>query len=92
MMLRLSPQDDAQRGEPLALFDRGEVYAQWVARASALQTECTTLTRVEAHRQLRSVAESLDELTRVDYYPGAAATFDALYAAPAAPGPKGAMS
>jgi len=73
MMLRLSPQDDAQRGELLALFDRGQAYAQWVARASALQTECTTLTLVEAHRQLRSVAESLDELTRVDYYPGAAA-------------------
>ena len=34
---------------------------------------CASLTEAEARRQLRSVAESLDELARIDYYPGAAA-------------------
>jgi len=73
MVLRLAPQDNAQRDELLALFDRGEAYAQWVERARALLNACPALTPVEARRQLRSVAESLDELTRIDYYPGAAA-------------------
>jgi len=73
MVLRLAPQDEAQRDQLLALFDRGEAYAQWVERANALHNECTSLTQLEARRQLRSVAESLDELARIDYYPGAAA-------------------
>jgi hypothetical protein len=73
MVLCLSPQDEAQRDELLALFDRGEAYAQWVDSARLLQAACATLTQTEARRQLRGLAEALDALTRIDYYPGAAA-------------------
>jgi hypothetical protein len=73
MVLRLSPQNETQRDELLALFDRSEVYAQWAESARLLHRACATLTEAEARRQLRGVAESLDALLRTDYYPGAAA-------------------
>ena len=37
LVLELSPRDDAQRDQLLALFDRGEAYARWHASATALQ-------------------------------------------------------
>ncbi len=73
LVLRLSPQDDAQRDELLALFDRSEAYAQWQDSASALQAELPALAETEARRRLRSVADALQTLQRIDYYPDAAA-------------------
>ena len=73
MVLALSPRDDAQRDELLALFDRTEAYAQWRDTATALQAELAALGETEARRRLRAVAEALQALRRIDYYPGAAA-------------------
>ena len=38
-MLALSPSDDAQRDELLALFDRREAYGQWRDTAQALHAD-----------------------------------------------------
>jgi hypothetical protein len=73
MVLSLSPQDDAQRDELLALFDRTEAYAQWRDSVTELQSDLPTLGETEARRRGRSVAEALQGLLRIDYYPGAAA-------------------
>lgn len=73
MVLSLSPKDDAQRDELLALFDRTEAYAQWRDTATALQAELATLGETEARRRWRAVAEALHGLQRIDYFPGAAA-------------------
>ncbi|MBK7549493.1 MAG: chromate resistance protein [Rhodoferax sp.] len=73
MVLSLSPQGDAQRDELLALFDRTEAYALWRDTAAALQAELPALGETEARRRGRAVAEALQALRRIDYYPGAAA-------------------
>ena len=73
MVLSLSPSNDAQRDELLALFDRTEAYAQWRDTATALQSELPTLGETEARRRWRAVAEALHGLHRIDYFPGAAA-------------------
>jgi hypothetical protein len=72
MVLELSPQDDAQRDELVALFHRGGAYAQWRDTVTALQGELAALGETEARRRLRGVAEALHALQRIDYYPGAA--------------------
>jgi hypothetical protein len=72
-VLDLAPRDDAQRQEIEALFDRSEAYAAWRATAQALQGELDSLPEVEARRRLRSVADALQALRGIDYYPGAAA-------------------
>ncbi len=72
-VLALSPRDDAQRDEVLALFDRGEAYAAWRESASALQFELDSLGETDARRRLRGVADTLQSLNRSDHYPGAAA-------------------
>lgn len=73
MVLSLSPQNDAQRDELLALFDRTDAYAQWRDTATALQSSLMTLSETDARRRWRAVAEALQGLRRIDYYPGAAA-------------------
>lgn len=72
-VMRLSPCDEAQRAEILAQFDRGEAYVQWRETVTALQSELDKLTETEARRKLRGVADALQALRRIDYYPGAAA-------------------
>ena len=72
-VLALAPRDDAQRADILAQFDRGEAYAQWRATALALQGGLDGLAEIEARRRLRGIAEALQTLHRIDYYPGAAA-------------------
>jgi hypothetical protein len=72
-VLDLAPRDDAQRQEIESLFDRSEAYAAWRATAQALQGELEALPEVEARRRLRSVADALQTLRGIDYYPGAAA-------------------
>ncbi|MDZ7589538.1 MAG: chromate resistance protein [Rubrivivax sp.] len=73
MVLLLSPRDERQRDELLDLFDRTGAYTQWCDTASTLQAELAALGETEARRRLRAVAEALLALTRIDYYPGAAA-------------------
>ena len=73
LVLELSPRDDAQRDQLLALFDRGEAYARWHASATALQAELPSLAETDARRRLRAVADALQALRRIDYYPAAAA-------------------
>tara|TARA_R110001583_G_scaffold195118_1_gene369392 strand:- start:134425 stop:135360 length:936 start_codon:yes stop_codon:yes gene_type:complete len=72
-VLTLSPRDEAQRAEVLAQFDRSDAYAQWRDSATALQLEVQNLAETEARRRLRGVADALQALRRIDYYPGPAA-------------------
>lgn len=71
-VLVLSPRDEVQRTELLAQFDRTEAYAQWRETATALQAEFATMGETEARRRLRGVADALQALRRIDYYPGPA--------------------
>lgn len=73
MVLTLSPRNDAQRDELLALFHRTEAYAQWRDTATALQAELHTLGETEARRRLRGVVDALQAVRRIDYYPDTAA-------------------
>lgn len=73
MVMELGPKESAQRGELLALFDRTEAYVEWRDTANALQSGLGGLGETEARRRVRAVAEALQALTRIDYYPGAAA-------------------
>jgi hypothetical protein len=57
----------------LAQFDRGEAYMQWRETVTALQSELDKLAETEARRRLRGVADALQALRRIDYYPGPAA-------------------
>lgn len=72
-VLTMTARDDEQRHEIEALFDRSEAYAQWRKTAAVLSAEFSTLGETEARRRLRSVAEGLAGLQRIDYYPGLAA-------------------
>ena len=73
MVLTLSAEDSVQRQEIEALFDRTDAFTQWRGTATALQAELAQLTETDARRRLRSIAESLLSLHRIDYYPGEAA-------------------
>lgn len=72
-VLALDARSDAQREELLALFDRGEAYAQWRKTLLAAQAGLAKLGETEARRRLRGVADALEALRRTDYYAGAAA-------------------
>ena len=69
----LSPREDKQRLELLAQFDRGEAFVAWQQTARALLAELDGLGETEARRRARGVADALQNLQRIDYYPGAAA-------------------
>ena len=71
-VLDLSPRTPSQRDEMVALFDRSEAYAQWQGSVAQLKSELESLGETEARRRWRSVAEALQNLMRIDYYPGAA--------------------
>lgn len=72
-VLVLSAPNDSQRAETLALFDRTVAYGQWRAEAQALATALASLEEAEARRRWRGVAEALQAVRRIDYYPGGAA-------------------
>ncbi len=72
-VLTLSPRDENQRLEVLAQFDRGEAFGAWQQTVGALHGELDALGETEARRRARAVAEALQALRRIDYYPGAAA-------------------
>ena len=73
LVLALSPSDDAQRDDLLALFDRREAYGQWRDTAQTLHADLAALGETEARRRWRAVSEALQALLRIDYYPGRAA-------------------
>jgi len=73
LLLDLVPRDDAQHDALVALFDRIPLYSQWHDSATRLQAELPKLPETEARRRLRAVSDALQGLTRIDYYPGAAA-------------------
>ncbi len=73
MVLKLSPDNNAQRDELLALFDRRDAYAQWFESVTALHSNLATLGETQARRQWRGVAEAWNALQQIDYFPGDAA-------------------
>ncbi len=72
-VLALSPRDERQQLELLAQFDRTEAFAAWQQTARGLVAELDRLTETEARRRARAVADALQALQRIDYYPGPAA-------------------
>jgi hypothetical protein len=72
-VLAMSARDEAQRDDMLAQFDRTEAYGEWCMQAQSLGAALPTLEETEARRRWRGVAEALQALRRIDYYPGAAA-------------------
>jgi hypothetical protein len=72
-VLTLTPRDDGQAQELRALFDRGAAYAEWRQGAEALRGQLDRLAEAEARRRWRLLAESLQALQRIDFYPGPAA-------------------
>ena len=73
MVLSLAATDEAQRAELLALFDRSQAYSLWRDTATALLNALASLNETEARRRCRAVAEALQALRQIDYYPAAAA-------------------
>jgi len=69
----LAPRAEAQQAEWRALFDRGAAYAEWRQGLQAVRAELPRLGETEARRRLRSVADGLAAVQRIDYFPGAAA-------------------
>ena len=72
-VLALSARDETQRTDIQVLFDRSEAYAAWRADAQALWAALPSLQETEARRRWRGLAESLQVLRQIDYYPGASA-------------------
>jgi hypothetical protein len=72
-VLHLSPRDAAQERELLARFDRSDTYQLWQQGGRELLAQLGKLTETEARRRLRGVADALQALAGIDYYPGAAA-------------------
>ena len=72
-LLRTAARDEAQQGEFAALFDRGEAYAAWQREAKAAVVGWAGSSEPEARRALRTQADALAELQRIDYLPGPAA-------------------
>ena len=72
-VLELSTRDESQRAEVLSLFDRTEAYSQWRKEAQSFAAALSALEETEARRRWRGIAEALQALRRVDYYPGGAA-------------------
>lgn len=72
-VLQLSPRDEVQKRELLARFDRAEAYQAWQQSARELLAQVGELSETDARRRVRGVADALQALMRIDYYPGAAA-------------------
>lgn len=72
-VFELSTRDEVQRAEVLALFNRAKAYGQWRVQAQSLSAGLSALDETEARRRWRGIAEALQTLHRIDYYPGAAA-------------------
>lgn len=71
-VLTLTPRDAAQSAELLTLFDRSALYADWRQSLEAARAELPGLAETPARRRLRSVADALQTLRAIDYFPGPA--------------------
>lgn len=72
-VLQLTPRNAAQQRELLEQFGRAENYQSWLQSAHELHALLPALAETDARRRLRVVADALQALTQIDYYPGAAA-------------------
>lgn len=72
-VLQLSPRNEAQERELLAQFDRAQAYRQWQQSAHALLSQLADLSETDARRRMRAVADALQALAGIDYYPDQAA-------------------
>ena len=72
-VLALSPRHEVQRLELLAQFDRSDAFGAWQQSVRSLQAELDGLGETEARRRARAVADALQAVQRIDFYPGAAA-------------------
>jgi hypothetical protein len=72
-VLTLAPRDAAQSAELHALFDRSALYAEWRQSLEVARAELPALAETPARRRLRSVADALQTLRTIDYFPGPAA-------------------
>lgn len=72
-VLQLSPRSETQERELQAQFDRTQAYRQWQESAHTLVVQLGDLSETEARRRLRAVADALQALARIDYYPDQAA-------------------
>ncbi|HET9976142.1 MAG TPA: chromate resistance protein ChrB domain-containing protein [Burkholderiaceae bacterium] len=72
-VLAAAPRDAAQGEALAALFDRRAAYAEWRDEAAALRREAPRLAETEARRRLRAIADALDALLVIDFFPGPAA-------------------
>ncbi|WP_342129209.1 chromate resistance protein ChrB domain-containing protein [Hydrogenophaga sp. OTU3427] len=72
MVLGLSPSSDAQRDQLLALFDRSEAYAQWRGEVDVLAQGLGRMGEPDARRRWRALAQGLQDIQLIDYYPGEA--------------------
>ncbi len=66
----LGTREPQQQDELLAQFSRAEAYAQWRESGEAVRSELAALTETDARRRLRSLAEALAAVQRIDYFPG----------------------
>jgi hypothetical protein len=72
-VLGLSPRDAIQANELRARFDRAGQYAEWRESLDAARTELPALAETAARRRLRGLADGLQTLQAIDYFPGPAA-------------------
>lgn len=72
-VLQLTPRNAVQQGELLARFDRAENYQAWQQSARELHVQLAGLSETDAWRRMRAIADALQTLTQIDYYPGVAA-------------------
>ncbi len=72
-VLQLTPRNAVQQGELLARFDRAENYQAWQQSARELHVQLAGLSETDARRRMRAIADALQTLTQIDYYPGVAA-------------------
>lgn len=71
-VMRLSPGDDTQRDELLALFDRRAAYAQWRGTLDGWLAALPDAGETEARRQWRAIEQALRDIQATDHYPGEA--------------------
>lgn len=72
-VLQLTPRNAVQQGELLARFDRAENYQAWQQSARELHVQLAGLSETDAWRRMRAIADALQTLAQIDYYPGVAA-------------------
>ena len=65
----LTPCDEVQRDEVLALFDRSAAYEQWRNTLDSWLAALPATAETEARRQWRSIEQALRDIQAIDHYP-----------------------